>query len=119
MSTIFPPWRRIFRASEAVRRAPPEFRSGVREDLFAEAGSSIVFTSGCAENRRSLEESNMRIRQREHQRLAEILSEELEEAGRRITHPLSELERPPVARKDDSLEGGRRFFPGLHGHHLT
>jgi len=102
-----------FRASEAVPRAPPEFRSGVREDLFAEARSSIVFTSGCAENRRSLEESNMTIRQQEHQLLAEILSEELEEAGRRITDRLSELERRPVASKDDSLDGVRRFYQDL------
>jgi len=85
----------------------------VREDLFAQAGSSIVFTSGCAENRRSLEESNMRIRQQEHQRLAEILSEELEEAGRRITDRLSELERRPVASKDDSKDGVRRFYQDL------
>ena len=42
MSTIFHPYRRIFARQRPCWRAPPEFRSGVREDLFAEAGSSIV-----------------------------------------------------------------------------
>src|SRR5713101_851704 len=107
MSTIFQRSLRIIPASEAVPDGSAEFRPPVREDLFAQAGSSIVFTSGCAENRRLLEEANMRIRQQEHQRLAEILSEELEEAGRRITDRLSELERRPVASKDDSLDGVR------------
>jgi hypothetical protein len=55
----------------------------------------------------------MTIRQREHLLLAEILSEELEEAGRRITDRLSELERRPVASKDDSLDGVRRFYQDL------
>ena len=55
----------------------------------------------------------MRIRQREQERIAEILREELEEASRRISDRLSELERPPVASKDDSLDGVRRFYQDL------
>src|SRR5713101_4659573 len=56
---------------------------------------------------------NMRIRQRDHQRIAEMLREELEEAGRRISERLSELERQPIASKDDSLDGVRRFYQDL------
>src|SRR5438477_10104516 len=122
MSTIF--HSAVFQSAQRIIPAPGRAGSlsrsciqmcgrTVREDLFAQAGSSIVFTSGCAENRRSLEESNMRIRQQEHQHLAEILNEELEEAGRRITDRLSELERRPVASKDDSLDGVRRFYQYL------
>lgn len=55
----------------------------------------------------------MRIRQGERQRIAEILREELEEANRRISDRLSELERRPVASKDDSLDGVRRFYQDL------
>lgn len=55
----------------------------------------------------------MRSRQREQQRLSEILREELEEATRRISERLSELERRPVASKDDSLDGVRRFYQDL------
>src|SRR5512143_3683875 len=56
---------------------------------------------------------DMRIRQRERERIAEILREELEEASRRISERLSELERRPVASKDDSLDGVRRFYQDL------
>lgn len=55
----------------------------------------------------------MRITQREHQRIAEILRDELEEANRRISERLSELERRPVASKDDSLDGVRSFYQEL------
>ncbi len=55
----------------------------------------------------------MRIRQREHGRIEEILREEFEAASRRISDRLSELERPPVASKDDSLDGVRRFYQDL------
>lgn len=55
----------------------------------------------------------MRIRQRDHQRIAEILREELEEASRRISERLSELERQPIASKDDSLDGVRSFYQDL------
>jgi hypothetical protein len=56
---------------------------------------------------------DMRIRPRERERIAEILREELEEASRRISERLSELERRPVASKDDSLDGVRRFYQDL------
>jgi hypothetical protein len=55
----------------------------------------------------------MRIRPREHQRVAEILREELEEASRRIKQRLSEIERTSVTGKDDSLDGVRRFYRDL------
>src|SRR5436190_9243710 len=55
----------------------------------------------------------MRITQGEHQRITEILREELDEASRRITERLSELERRPVASKDDSLDGVRSFYQDL------
>lgn len=55
----------------------------------------------------------MRIRQQEKHRIAEVLREELEEAGRRIHQRFSEFERPPVASKDDSLDGVRRFYQDL------
>lgn len=55
----------------------------------------------------------MRSRQVEHQRIAEILREELEEASRRISERLSKLERRPVASKDDSLDGVRSFYQDL------
>lgn len=55
----------------------------------------------------------MRIKQRERQRIAEILREELDETSRRISDRLSELERRPVASKDDSLDGVRRFYQDL------
>ena len=55
----------------------------------------------------------MRIRQGERQRIAEILREELDEASRRISERLSELERRPVASKDDSLDGVRSFYQDL------
>ncbi len=55
----------------------------------------------------------MRIKQQEQQRIAEVLREELEEAGRRIRDRLSEFERQPVASKDDSLDGVRRFYQDL------
>lgn len=55
----------------------------------------------------------MRMRSHEHQRIAEILREELEEAERRISARLSELERQPIASKDDSLDGVRRFYQDL------
>lgn len=55
----------------------------------------------------------MRIRPREHQHISEILQEEFDEARRRISERLSELERQPVASKDDSLDGVRRFYQDL------
>ena len=55
----------------------------------------------------------MRIRPHEHKRVAEILDEELENATRRISERLSELERKPVASKDDSLDGVRSFYQDL------
>jgi hypothetical protein len=55
----------------------------------------------------------MRIRPHEHKRVAEILEEELEHATRRISERLSELERKPVASKDDSLDGVRSFYQDL------
>jgi len=55
----------------------------------------------------------MRMKPREHQRISEILHEELEEAHRRISDRLSELERQPIASKDDSLDGVRRFYQDL------
>lgn len=55
----------------------------------------------------------MGIRQREHQRIAEILREELDEASRRIGERLAELERRPIASKDDSLDGVRSFYQDL------
>lgn len=55
----------------------------------------------------------MRIRQQEQQRIAEVLREELEGASRRILERLSELERPPLANRDDSLDGVRRFYQDL------
>jgi len=55
----------------------------------------------------------MKIRERERECMAEIVREELEEAGRRISARLSELERLPVASKDDSLDGVRRFYQDL------
>ena len=55
----------------------------------------------------------MRIKQREHQRIAEILREELDETSRRISDRLSEIERLPAASKDDSLDGVRRFYQDL------
>lgn len=55
----------------------------------------------------------MRIRQREQQRIAEVLREELDEASRRILEQFSEFERQPVASKDDSLDGVRRFYQDL------
>src|SRR4030095_1734394 len=55
----------------------------------------------------------MRIRQGERERIAEILREELDEASRRRSQRLSELERRPVASKDDSLDGVRSFYQDL------
>ena len=55
----------------------------------------------------------MRIRPREHQRVAEIVREELQEAGRRIGERLSEIETQPVAGNDDSLPGVRSFYRDL------
>ncbi|MFY9557684.1 MAG: hypothetical protein WAV20_01070 [Blastocatellia bacterium] len=55
----------------------------------------------------------MRIRPREHQLIAEILREELDEARRRISDRLGELERQPVASKNDSLDGVRSFYQDL------
>ncbi len=55
----------------------------------------------------------MRIKQREHQRITEILREELGEASRRISERLSEFVRQPVASKDDSLDGVRSFYQDL------
>lgn len=55
----------------------------------------------------------MRIKQQEHQRIAEIVREELEETSRRISDRLSEIERHPAASKDDSLDGVRRFYQDL------
>lgn len=55
----------------------------------------------------------MRIKQQEHQRIAEIVREELEETSRRIRDRLSEIDRPPVPSKDDSLDGVRRFYQDL------
>jgi len=55
----------------------------------------------------------MRMRPREHQHLGEIVHEELEEAGRRINDRLSEIERRPVASKDDTRDGVRRFYQDL------
>ena len=55
----------------------------------------------------------MRIKQGERQQIAEILREELDETSRRITERLSELERRPIASKDDSLDGVRSFYQNL------
>lgn len=55
----------------------------------------------------------MRIKQGERQRIAEILREELEETSRRIAERLSELERRPVASKNDTLGGVRSFYQDL------
>lgn len=55
----------------------------------------------------------MRMRPHEHQRLAEILREELEEANRRIRERLSELQGQPTANKDDSLDAVRSFYRDL------
>lgn len=55
----------------------------------------------------------MRIRPREHQRVAEIVREELQEASRRIGDRLSEIEMQPVARKDDSMSAVRSFYRDL------
>ncbi len=55
----------------------------------------------------------MRIRQQEQQQIAEVLREELEEAGRRIRDRFSQFERQPVASKDDTLDGVRRFYQDL------
>lgn len=55
----------------------------------------------------------MRIRPREHQRVAEILREELEEASRRISERLSAIERPPAAGNDGSRDGIRSFYRDL------
>jgi hypothetical protein len=55
----------------------------------------------------------MRIRQQEQHLIAEVLREELEEARRRISDRFAEFERQPVASKDDSLDGVRRFYQDL------
>ena len=55
----------------------------------------------------------MRIRPREHQRVAEIVREELQEASRRIGDRLSEIETQPVSGKDDSMGGVRAFYRDL------
>jgi hypothetical protein len=55
----------------------------------------------------------LRTRPREHQRVAEILNEELEETHRRISERLSQLERRPVASKNDSFDGVRSFYQDL------
>lgn len=55
----------------------------------------------------------MRMRPHEHQRVAEILREELDEANRRIRERLSELQGQPSASKDDSLDGVRSFYRDL------
>lgn len=55
----------------------------------------------------------MRIRPRERQRVTDILNEELEQAHRRISERLSEMERLPIASKDDSLDGVRTFYQDL------
>jgi hypothetical protein len=55
----------------------------------------------------------MRIRQQEQQQIAEVLREELEEASRRIRDRFSQFERQPVASKDDTLDGVRRFYQDL------
>ena len=55
----------------------------------------------------------MRMRPREHTRVAEILQEELEHATHRISERLSELERKPIASKDDSFDGVRSFYQDL------
>lgn len=55
----------------------------------------------------------MRIKPREHYHVAEILNEELSEANRRIVERISEIERQPIASKDDSLDGVRRFYQDL------
>ena len=55
----------------------------------------------------------MRIKPRERQRVTEILNEELESAHRRISERLSEIERLPIASKDDSLDGVRSFYQDL------
>jgi len=55
----------------------------------------------------------MRIKQREHHRITEILREELDETSRRISDRLVEFERRPVASKGDSLDGVRNFYQDL------
>ena len=53
------------------------------------------------------------IKERDRECIAEIVREELREAGRRISARLSELERPVAASKEDSLDGVRRFYRDL------
>jgi hypothetical protein len=55
----------------------------------------------------------MRMRPHEHKHVADILHEELELATNRISDRLSELERKPVASKDDSRDGVRSFYQDL------
>jgi hypothetical protein len=55
----------------------------------------------------------MKIRHRDQERIAAILREELDEATRRICDRFFELERPPVAGKEDALDGIRRFYQDL------
>jgi len=55
----------------------------------------------------------MRMRPHEHKHVADILHEELELATNRISDRLAELERKPVASKDDSLDGVRSFYQDL------
>lgn len=55
----------------------------------------------------------MKIRHRDQERIAAILREELDEATRRICDRFFELERPPFAGKEDSLDGIRRFYQDL------
>lgn len=55
----------------------------------------------------------MGMKQREHQRIAEIVKEELAEASRRMNERLSEIERRPAASTADSLDGVRRFYQDL------
>lgn len=61
----------------------------------------------------------MRIRPREHQRVAEIVREELQEASRRIGERLSEIQTQPVIGKDNSLDGIRSFYRDLSDNDWT
>src|SRR5262249_699534 len=54
----------------------------------------------------------MRMRPQEHQRLSEILREELEEATRRIRERFSVFQSHPGS-SADSLDGVRRFYRDL------
>lgn len=55
----------------------------------------------------------MRIRPNERQQITEILREEIEEATRKISERLTELECTPSTNTDDNFESVRRFYMDL------